>query len=157
MTPQRRWGLQKTRALHATESSAYRDQIMQLSPRASKTLGHGLWSFPSSSENKMVQHPQSNTSPPPLSLSALQPLQRAEPQPPLLCPTSQAPATHRRVEKMPLSPAVPRNHLHEDRTVLTAHSSLKKGASSWWGDFLLSSHWQRQSIPGQRLKDKAAL
>lgn len=40
---------------------------------------------------------------------------------------------------------------------LTAHSSPKKGASSWWGDFLLSSHWQRQSIPGQRFKDKAAL
>lgn len=49
--------------------------------------------------------------------SALQPLQRAEPQPPLLCPKSQAPATHRRVEKLPLSPALPRNCLHEDRTV----------------------------------------
>lgn len=40
---------------------------------------------------------------------------------------------------------------------LTAHSSPKKEASSRWGDFLLSSHWQRQSILGQHFKGKAAL
>lgn len=40
---------------------------------------------------------------------------------------------------------------------LSAHSSPKKGAPSWWGGFLLSSHWQRRSIPGQHFKDKAAL
>lgn len=40
---------------------------------------------------------------------------------------------------------------------LTAHSSPKKAASSRWGDFLLFSHRQSQSILGQRFKDKAAL
>lgn len=157
VTPQRRWGLQQTHAPRATESSAYRDQTVLASTKSFKNFGP----WPTELRLPAVRTKRCNI---PRAMhhhhlspsSALQPLQRAEPQLPLLCLTSQAPATHRRVEKLPLSPSVPRNRLHEARR-LTALSSPKKGAPSWWGDFLLPSHCQRRSIPGRHFKDKAAL
>lgn len=95
-------------------------------PTAPKSLGHSLQIPPlAASKCTDVQNVQQSrkccsiprgtatTSSHPLSSA----LQRAEPQPPLPCPTSQAPVTPRRVEKVSLSPAVPRNCLHEDRTV----------------------------------------